>query len=113
MNPEARKIYTGKRMKVLQGKENNFSFPPAAEIAAYAATKEFGPKKIKWHKQYTRPFQCFCGLPVHIGTVTSVGHLIENFAYPYISCHYQNPSFANNRPRKCVFYVNLAEFKQN
>jgi hypothetical protein len=45
MTPEARKTYTSKRMKELQGKENSFSFPPATAIAAYAATKEFGKEK--------------------------------------------------------------------
>jgi hypothetical protein len=113
MTPEARRIYAHKRMIELQDRENSFSFPSAAAIAAYAATKEFGKEKSKWNKQHTRPFQCFCGLNVHIGTVTSVGTAIERFAYPYIACHYQNPSFDNNRPRKCLFYVNLAEIKQN
>lgn len=90
---------------------NKYIAKSAAEIAVYAATKEFETKiKIKWPHQPTRPFLCFCRMPVTVGAVTSVGPKIEHFAYPYISCHYKNQTYANNRPRTCVFYINLSEF---
>ena len=54
-------VYIGKKRKELQGKENSFSFPPAAEIAAYASTKEFGPKKSNGIISTQSHFDAFAG----------------------------------------------------
>jgi hypothetical protein len=98
------------KLKVdMEGKQNSFTFPTVAKIAAYAVTLPYGKEKRRWTFENERPLVCLCRQPVHFAATSAVNSHIHTFAYPYISCHFKAKTYENRRPRCCPFYVNFSK----